>query len=40
MDRETALQQLQDMRREILAIYTETDNCRKIQRRVEALQKE
>lgn len=40
MDRETALQQLQDMRREILAIYTEMDNCRKIQRRVEALQKE
>ena len=40
MDRETALQQLQDMRQEILAIYAETDKCRMIQKRVEALQNE
>lgn len=40
MDRETALQQLQNMRQEILTIYTETDNCRRIQKQVAALQNE
>ncbi len=40
MDREAALQTLQDIRREILAIHTETDLCRDIQARVSALKKE
>lgn len=40
MSREEALQQLQEIRQEILAIYTEMDACRQIQEGVEKLQKE
>lgn len=40
MDRETALGQLREIRREILAIHTETEECQALQRQAEALQKE
>lgn len=40
MERETALQQLQDIRREILAIHSEMEKCQSLQKQVEKLQKE
>ena len=40
MDRETALQQLQDIRQEILLIHAEMEKCQTLQKQVEALQKE
>lgn len=40
MERETALKQLSDIRREIISIHDKTDECRYLQKRVERLQKE
>lgn len=40
MERETALQQLQDIRREILAIHSEMEKCQSLQKQVEKLQNE
>ena len=40
MSREIALQQLQDIRTEILTVYAETEDCKKLQRKIETLKKE
>lgn len=40
MERDTALKQLQDMRQEILTIYTEMDTCKELQRKLEILKNE
>lgn len=40
MERDTALKQLQDMRQEILTIYTEMDMCKELQGKLEALKNE
>ena len=40
MGRETALQQLQDIRQEILTIHTEVDACNRIQKNLKALKTE
>lgn len=40
MSRESEMQQLQEVRQEILAVYGELDACREVQKRLETLQQE
>ena len=40
MSRESEMQQLQEIRQEILAVYGELDACREVQKRLETLQQE